>query len=336
MKFTLNNFVTEIDIIDKFECLKSINKVVIIDKNIYELYKNKLDFCKKDSHTYIFDAIENNKTLNEIKKVYSFFIENNVTRETVILGVGGGITTDIAALAASTFKRGCRLQLIPTTFLGMIDAVIGGKTAINFRNIKNAIGTFYPADRVYVYLGFLETLSKEEHNGGWAECVKIALIDSTDLLKKLTERKQIIDEFVILEAIRIKIEICNQDLFDNGKRQLLNLGHSVGHIIEVISNFSIPHGVSVAIGIKVIAGISFAEGLITQTRYNEILDLLRLYDLDIKHQYDVNYSSIFNILNQDKKNRKLMNLILFNERSVFIQEMTIGKAAALIKKFIHD
>ncbi len=336
MRFTLNNFISEIEIIEKFEHLESSKKVVIIDRKIYELYYNKLKEHIADSHIYIFHAIEDSKTIDEVKKIFSFFIEKNVTRETIILGIGGGITTDIASFVASTFKRGCRLQLIPTTFLGMIDAAVGGKTAVNFNGIKNAIGTFYPAERVYIYPDFLETLSKEDYNSGWAECVKIALVDNANLLKQLTERRHKMDDYILSEAIRIKMEICNLDFFDNGKRQLLNLGHSVGHIIEVISDFLIPHGISVAIGIRVIAGISFTKNLISQARYNEILDLLRLYDLDVKQRYKVDFSSIHNILKQDKKNRALMKLILFNEESVYIQEMALEKAATLIDEHIHD
>lgn len=133
-----------------------------------------------------------------------------------------------------------------------------------------------------------------------------------------------------------RLQKFKQDFFDNGKRQLLNLGHSVGHIIEVISNFSIPHGISVAIGIRVIAGISLTKDLISKTKYIEILDLLKLYELDVKQQYDIDYSSIFNILKQDKKNRDLMNLILFNESSVFIKEMALKKAVSLIDEHIHE
>ena len=336
MKFRLNNIITEIEIIEKFEDLKSINTVAIIDQNIYKIYMHKLEHYIKDFPIYIFDAKENNKTIDEVKKILSFFIKNNVSRETIILGIGGGITTDIAAFAASTFKRGCKLQLIPTTFLAMIDAAIGGKTAINFNGIKNVIGTFYPAEKVYIHPDFLETLSKKDYSSGWAECVKVALVDNTDLLKQLTGRRQKIDENILTKAIRIKMEICNQDFFDNGKRQLLNLGHSVGHIIEVISNFSIPHGISVAIGIRVIAGISFTKDLISKTKYIEIIDLLKLYELDVKQQYDVDYSSILSILKQDKKNRGLMNLILFNESSVFIKEMVLEKAVSLIDEHIHE
>ena len=117
MKFTLNNFITEIEITENFEGLESIKKVVIIDRNIYELYSSKLKEHIADSPIYIFNAKESNKTLNESKKIYTFFIENNVTRETVILGIGCGITTDMTSFVAATYKRGCRLQLIPTTVL---------------------------------------------------------------------------------------------------------------------------------------------------------------------------------------------------------------------------
>lgn len=314
MKFALNNFITEIDIIEEFECLKSINKVAIIDKNIYELYKNKLDIYIKDSPIYIFNAKESNKTLNESKKIYTFFIENNVTRETVILGIGGGITTDIAAFTASTFKRGCRLQLIPTTFLSMIDAAIGGKTAVNFNGIKNAIGTFYPAEKVYIHPCFLETLSKEDYNSGWAECIKVSLIIDNGLYEILSEKNKNITLEILHKAIEIKMALCENDLKDLGDRRKLNLGHTFAHLIESASGYLVNHGDAVAIGIRKAVEYSYNEKMINKNDFSKIIELLDKYNLPdtisnvikskIKKKGEI-------LIFQDKKAGDKLRLVLF-------------------------
>ncbi len=319
------------DIIDNIP-----TKVFVVDKNFFNLHRNVILPALNNSSYYLFDAKESNKNITTLTDILSFFQKEKINRAFHVVCIGGGITTDIGSFTASIYMRGCKLVLIPTTFLGMIDAAIGGKTAINFQGIKNNIGSFYYADQVIINSEFLELLPRQELINGWAECVKVALIDGGNLLKKLTEKKQKLDNSIILEAVRIKSEICKHDPFDNEKRQLLNLGHSVGHIIEVISNFSISHGKSVAVGLRVIAGISYTEGFISKSRYIEILRLLSLYELDFKQQFVISYSSIYDILKQDKKNRKLMNLVLFNETGVFTNEIILDQAALLIEQNINN
>jgi len=314
MKFTLNNFSTEIEIIEKFEGLKLNNIIAIIDKNIHELYIKKLEVFLKDYPIYIFDAKENNKTIDEVKKIFSFFIENNVTRETVILGIGGGITTDIAAFAASTFKRGCKLQLIPTTFLSMIDAAIGGKTAINFNGIKNNIGTFYPAEKVIINTEFLKSLSDNELKSGWAECLKVSLIMDNGLYELLNNGNVVITSGILHKAIQIKMMHCENDLRDSGERQKLNLGHTFAHLIESASEYTVNHGEAVAIGVRKAAEFSYNEKMISVNDFNIIKELLDKYELSDSISNDLK-SKIKKIgtelIFQDKKASKKVRLVLF-------------------------
>jgi len=300
-------------------------KVLIIDKNVYKLYKNKLDDYIKKSPKYLFDAKENNKTINEVKKIFSFFIENNVTRETVIIGIGGGITTDITAFAVSTFKRGCRLQLIPTTFLGMIDAAIGGKTAVNFSGLKNAIGSFYPAERVYIYTDFLETLSKEEYNGGWAECLKVSLIKDNGLYEILSDKKKIITLEILHKAIEIKMVLCENDLKDSGERRKLNLGHTFAHLVESASGYTVNHGEAVAIGIRKAAEYSYNEKMISNNEFNKINELLDKYNLPYTVSNEIKKKikkSGKELIFQDKKAGKRVRLVLFKGfQNIIVKEI---------------
>ncbi len=313
------------------------NKVFIIDKNVYKLFKEKFDLLKHDSHFYIFEAKENNKTLSEVEKIYAFFIKNVVTRNTVIVGIGGGITTDIAAFAASTFKRGCRLQLVPTTFLGMIDAAIGGKTAVNYNGLKNNIGTFYPAEKVIINTQFLDTLPEKEMLNGWVECIKISLISKTELSKLLHYKDELHIEKIIKAAIQIKLSICKKDLDDKNERKLLNLGHTFGHVLESISDYQISHGEAVAIGIRVAAYISSKLGYLNKNDLEKINNLLNLYDFPKR----VSASYInklkkhgLNILLKDKKATSKLNVILFEEfQKTFIKQ--VDKPKKILELFIQ-
>ncbi|MBC8490215.1 MAG: 3-dehydroquinate synthase [Bacteroidetes bacterium] len=320
---TLSKVVIDKDLDDSIKELD--NKVFIIDKNVYNLFKEKLDLLKQNSPFYLFEAEESKKTLSEVETIYGFFIKNIVTRNTVIVGIGGGIATDIAAFAASTFKRGCRLQLIPTTFLGMIDAAIGGKTAVNYNGIKNNIGTFYPAEKVIVDTRFLDSLSKKEIQNGWTECLKVALIENGELLEILLKEKNKITEEIITKAIKIKLSICEKDMDDKNERKLLNLGHTFGHVLESISDYQISHGEAVAIGIRVAAYISNKLGYLNKNDLEKINDLLNLYNLPTR--ISASYMNKMkkhglNILLKDKKATFKLNVIFFEGfQKAFIKQV---------------
>jgi len=314
MRFILNNIISEIDILDSFDDLVYNNKIVIIDNKVHQLQKAILDPLIKNSSVYFFDANENNKTIDELENIYRFFQDHNVNRETIIIGIGGGITTDITAFAASTFKRGCRLQLIPTTFLAMVDAAIGGKTAVNFNGFKNAIGTFYPAERIYINLDFLKTLSNKDYISGWAECVKASLIKNNGLYEIISKDNATITTEVLLKTIEIKMALCENDLVDLGERRKLNLGHTFAHVIESASGYTINHGDAVAIGIRKAAEFSKNENLINKNDFVKINKLLDNFNL--QKNIPIKIKNIIKkkgkkIILQDKKAGKKIRLVIF-------------------------
>ncbi len=293
---------------------ENIPKVFIIDKLVYKLYRDKIREIISNDPVFLFEAEEENKNLFKIQTIYNFFRENKVNRSTMIIGIGGGITTDITAFAASTYMRGCRLILIPTTFLGMIDAAVGGKTAVNFRGIKNNIGTFYPAEKVIIIPEFLQTLPEKEMKNGWTECIKISLIKKSglyDLLK--TDKKINIDK--IRSTLILKAGICENDPEDRGERRLLNLGHTFAHVLETASNYKISHGNAVAIGIRTAAKLSFKMGLISRCDFIKINDILNKYNLPKNLTLDLNsfnQQKISHIFLYDKKNSEGINVVLFS------------------------
>lgn len=228
------------------------NTAFIIDKNVYHLYPN---FFQKSCYPiFINYADEKSKNLSSLNSILTFLHENTIDRNHTIVVVGGGITCDIGAMAASIWKRGCKLGLVPTTLLAMVDAAIGGKTAINFLSVKNTVGTFYHPDTIIIDPQFLKTLPKKVYLEGIPEIIKHALSLNSSLLEKLLEINKnnlsyltYISDDIIYENIRTKLNIVTSDPEEKNIRKILNLGHTIGHAIEITHKLS--HGIAVANGI---------------------------------------------------------------------------------------
>jgi len=195
-----------------------------------------------------------------VQEILNFALSLSLGRDGMLLGFGGGVVCDVTAFAASIYMRGCKLILIPTTLLSMVDAAIGGKTGINFGGSKNIVGTFYPAHETRICTGLLRTLPDREYKSGLAEVIKHAMLEPRKygLLDTLLSGKgpilsrdsRILDK-IIPAAARIKADIVNADLREQGKRAYLNLGHTFGHALEGAMNFSRwSHGEAVAWGIR--------------------------------------------------------------------------------------
>ncbi len=326
MEYLLNEKKTEIVFQNDFRIAfqKETKKVFLIDKKVYQLFENELGKII-DGASFLIYASEEKKSLKTIEQIYRFLGENNVNRSSIIIGIGGGITTDITAFAASTYKRGCRLILIPTTFLGMIDAAIGGKTAVNFEGIKNSIGTFYPAEKVFIIPKYLTKLPEKEIKNGLIECIKIALIKPSKLYDILISNKGKITSEILKLAIDLKLDICEKDLEDKNERKHLNLGHTFAHILESISNYKISHGTAVSLGLRAAAKMSLQSGYIDDANYKKIiyvLDYFKLPDkIPEKYKKRIRENGL-EILLQDKKATSRINVVFFNGfQSVFIKEI---------------
>lgn len=290
------------------------NCAVIMDSAVYNLFPGIADVISRQC-LLLLSAGEETKTLEIVKNIYDFLVNCKIGRSSLVFVIGGGTITDVAAYAVSSFKRGCRLSLIPTTLLGMIDAAIGGKTAINFGSAKNLIGSFYPAHNVLIVPDFLKTLPEKELKNGLAEMLKLRFI-----IPKLTELPQASrmapDAGLIMEYAKAKLTICEQDPYDLSNRRMLNLGHTFGHVLESYTNYSYPHGEAVIWGIAVAAGISCKLQLIDNNTKERIISILLSYGfqttLDAAMKSD--FLKAFPLLiNHDKKGQdNKLALILFN------------------------
>jgi 3-dehydroquinate synthase len=287
--------------------------VIIVDKHIEDLYgKNLLQLFRKaniETHLLVFAGGEEHKTREAKQELENKMFELGLGRDTCIIALGGGITTDIAGFTAATYNRGIPVIYIPTTLLSMVDAGIGGKTAVNTPYGKNLIGAFYQPKAVFIDVDLLKTLPENEFKNGMVEIIKHAIIKDAkyfDFLQKniapILKHESNILEQMIATSCQIKKQIIEQDEKDYGIRQILNFGHTIGHALEQASNYQLSHGDAVALGIIAESYISMRLGFLADSNFKKIQLILQDYKIPVALQNN-NYSKddIKKILLLDKK-----------------------------------
>ncbi|NLP00005.1 MAG: 3-dehydroquinate synthase [Clostridiaceae bacterium] len=286
---------------------------VVTDNNVYNIYGKT--FVKKLEQKgffvipIIFEAGEKNKNLVTLTSIYDALAEHAFTRSDIVVALGGGVTGDMAGLAAATFLRGMGYIQIPSTLLAMVDSSIGGKVAVDLPQGKNLIGAFYQPDSVYTDPMLLETINDRCFSDGMAELLKHGFIKDISLYEKLVnneyDRKSLsenLDEYISVSC-NIKRSIVEEDEKDNGIRQLLNFGHTIGHAIERVQNFSgLSHGEAIAIGMIFITKLTESMGLTEKGEAEKIIKALKKYKLPITWP-ELNIADVVKAIALDKKNR---------------------------------
>lgn len=282
------------------------------DEYVYLIYRNRINNILRDFDYYVFNFPqgENSKSMETYNKALKFLSDNNFSRSDIILSFGGGITGDISGFVASTYLRGINFVSVPTTLLSMVDSSVGGKNGINFNGLKNQVGTFYFPEYVHIDYSLLKTLDRRNINNGLAEMFKYSVLYDKDLFNDLSKEIDNLDyEKIINRSLEIKLEFVKDDERDKGKRQYLNLGHTIGHGIEGLSNYKINHGEAVGIGLIYMARASYKLGLAQEPFYKDIIREFKKHDLPIN--YDFNTDEILKIIKHDKKIKDdLINIII--------------------------
>lgn len=250
---------------------------------------------------------EENKNIEICTSVWEALSEYEISRNDVIINLGGGVITDMGGFIASTFKRGLRFINIPTTLLAQVDASLGGKTGIDLGAYKNQVGVFSEAEFVFIDSGFLSTLPKEQLYSGFAEMLKHGLISDKEYWKKLlTISPEKIDELIplIKTSVEIKKKIVEQDYHEKNIRKTLNFGHTIGHAIEgyfLSKNQPLLHGYAVAYGMIAESYFSHKLNLISENDFHEIkVSLQQRYgNLELAKE---SFGEILVLLKNDKKN----------------------------------
>ena len=280
----------------------------IIDKNIYEIYKNDLQFLRNEKK-YLLCATEQNKTIAESQKVIEFLLKSKFKRNHKIIAIGGGITQDISCFVSSILFRGVKWVFYPTTLLAQCDSCIGSKSSINVGEYKNQVGTFYPPEKILIDTGFLDTLKHEDILSGVGEVIKVHYLDPAGTYKFIINNYEncLNNNNIMLEAIKrslsIKKSIIEKDEFDKEYRNILNYGHTFGHALEAATKYNLPHGIAVTAGIAMSNFVSLKMGFLEKKLYLDMLQILKkntsLYKDDLKN---MNFDSFFAALQKDKKN----------------------------------
>lgn len=283
-------------------------KVALIsDSNVYNLYYER---CRQSLvaagfkvEGYSFLPGEKNKNINTYANILEFLSEKRLSRDDFVIALGGGVTGDLAGFAAATYLRGIRLCQIPTSLLAMVDSSIGGKTGINLKMGKNLAGAFYLPDIILHDVSLLRSLPSREWHNGHAELIKMGIISGRELFNEVSKELSIEDEktlsSLIYRSAELKQKIVQKDLLDKGTRHILNLGHTVGHAIEKLSNYEISHGEAVCKGISVISEISeFLNCCSAETRMKVKEALINCnFDLNIEFSPE----EISDVVKNDKK-----------------------------------
>jgi 3-dehydroquinate synthase len=227
------------------EEIESRADLLLIDSRVEALWGARLSWNKP---RVVIPGGEACKTHENLVKLWKSFAEAGINRESAVCVTGGGSVCDLGALAASTWMRGVGLELVPTTLLCMADACLGGKTALNLSGVKNQVGTFHPAETITICTAFLKTLPEAELLSGKAEVVKTGLIGDRKACDAILRGDC---NEAVSRCLSVKGRIVRQDLNDRGVRKILNLGHTLGHALEML--LSISHGEAVALGIPAAA-----------------------------------------------------------------------------------
>ena len=256
---------------------------------------------------------EKYKNFDTIKKIFDMMLKENMDRASSIIAIGGGVIGDMGGFVASTLKRGISLIHIPTTLIAQVDSSIGGKTGFDHPLGKNMIGTFYQPDMVLVDIKKLLTLPEKEFRNGLAEVIKYGITHDAELFDILErKKKEIIDrnikllKEIVSRCVKIKKEVVEEDeKEEKGIREVLNYGHTIGHIIETLTRYSkYSHGEAVAIGMVEEAKLAKKEGLLPDEDFKRIENLIKEYKLPSSLPKDLKRADMKNCVFQDKKVRK--------------------------------
>ena len=317
----------------EFDLLNNIversSSVIITDENIFQAHRSKFQGWK----LIVLPAGEKFKTQATVDHIIQQLIALGADRKFTLVGVGGGVVTDVTGYAAAIYMRGLRFGFVPVSLLAMVDASIGGKNGVDVGPYKNLVGTIRQPEFLLYDSSFLQSLPHEEWVNGFAEIIKHACIKDAEMFRELENNNvgfyqtnaSALDELVSRNAM-IKAGVVMHDEFEKGDRKLLNFGHTWGHAIE--TKLNIPHGHAISIGMVVAAEIS--ETITGFSGTPRLVRLLQQYELPIDAQ--VNKEEVFEILKMDKKkDSAAMNYVLLNEiGDAIVQKIPIDELEKMI------
>lgn len=281
------------------------NCIYVFDSNTEALLGHKPE------NSIVIPPGEKEKRWESIDAILKKAISLGLARDSVFIAVGGGVICDMAAFAASIYMRGARAVLVPTTLLSMVDASVGGKTAIDYMGLKNFVGTFYPAEDILICLEALNTLNEKEYVSGLGEVVKHAFLSQDEELFKFMDSNSnaILNRDLNAMSKMVELSLYVKKYFieldpeeKKGIRSFLNLGHTFGHALESISNYEVSHGEGVAWGMARAFEVSYKKNSLSSEYFDKVMSLISKYPFDIG--YKVPDCMLSEYLAASKKDKK--------------------------------
>lgn len=322
----------DICISNDFDCLmerimvliKDRRVLIISDDTVYPLHGEKLMAYfrqrKQEAYSYRISAGEESKNLETVYHIYETLLKEQFSRRDMIIAFGGGVVGDIAGFAASTYYRGIGFIQLPTTLLSQVDSSVGGKVGVNFKMVKNAIGSFYQPKIVCIDPQFLKTLDDRQIRNGMAEIIVHSIIASKELFTYLEDNVENIlncheaaMKHVIAVNCSIKRDVILQDEYDKGIRAILNFGHTIGHAVEACSNYTLLHGEAVSIGIVGAIKLAVYLKMFPQDEYERVRKLLVEIGLPIMLRGVSAREIYLKMLSDKKRNMDKFRFILPSE-----------------------
>lgn len=285
--------------------------LIVTETNVAPLYldivREELKAVCSEVHFFIFKAGEKQKHLETVSSIYTELIQHQFDRKDLLIALGGGVTGDLTGFAAATYLRGITFIQVPTTLLSQVDSSIGGKTGVDYMNYKNMVGAFYQPKLVYINISTLDTLPSKEFYSGLGEVIKHGLIKDKEYFEWIVKNQELIHKrekktllHLIYQSCFIKGSVVECDPKEQGERALLNFGHTLGHAIEKLSNFSIPHGDCVVIGAKLACYISWKKGYLSDDEYQQSIHLLSVFPFHTLPK-EIDCNAIISATKLDKK-----------------------------------
>ena len=294
--FSIGSHVTALGKV-KYACIVS-------ESNVWPLYGQTvttgLEKAGFEVNKFVFSAGEEHKNGQTYLELLNHLAQSKMTRTDLIVALGGGVVGDLAGFAAATYLRGIRFIQVPTTLLAAVDSSVGGKTAIDLPAGKNLAGAFYQPSMVICDLDCMHSLPEDIFRDGCAEVIKYGVLYDPALFSHLMKYGLNFDrEYVIRRCVELKRDVVAEDEFDTGLRMKLNLGHTIGHGVEALSQYEISHGKAVAIGMAIVTRAAYALGICDEMTRNCIIRILEMFGLPSSCCYDA--ERLFHCALSDKK-----------------------------------
>ncbi len=302
------------------ECGTHVSRVIkpckialITDDVVDNLYSAKVIASLQNSGfnviKFVFPNGEKSKNLTTYGEILNFMAQNELTRTDAVVALGGGVVGDMAGFASATFMRGIKYIQIPTTLLAQVDSSVGGKTAVDLPSGKNLVGAFKQPELVVCDTSVFKTLPKQIFSDGMGEVAKYAMLDKK-VFDLINDGHYSMNELVYL-CVDYKRQIVENDEFEQANRKLLNLGHTVGHGIESLSNYTVSHGRAVALGLRAMLNASLKHALVDQSTYQKAIYLINKCVSEQQNPYELK-DVCHAMLNDKKRSGDYISLVVIH------------------------